>query len=120
MPYINSTKFGEIVIDGKKYYQVLIIGNEVEERQVDQLETLFGTTHEIGDWERKRLLKGNPEIILIGTGQSGVMKVKKELVDYFRQHQIEVISATTSEIIQIYEQKTKEGRKVNALIHTTC
>lgn len=120
MPYINSTKFGEIVIDGKKYYQVLIIGNEVEERQVDQLEALFGTTHEIGEWEKERLLKGKPEIILIGTGQNGAMKVKKELVDYLEQHQIEVISATTSEIIQIYDRKVKEGRKVNALIHTTC
>ena len=51
MPYINSTKFGEIIIDGKKYQQVLIIGDSVEERDSQRLEKLFNTTHKIAEWE---------------------------------------------------------------------
>ncbi|MFZ5559596.1 MAG: hypothetical protein ACOZAL_02275, partial [Patescibacteria group bacterium] len=70
MPYINSTEFGNITIDGKKYNQVLIVGDLVMERDYEKLERLFGTTHKIGDWEKDELVKENPEIIVIGTGQS--------------------------------------------------
>ena len=48
MLHIDSTAFGEIIIDGKKYFQVLIIGDAVEEREYDRLNELFGTSHRIG------------------------------------------------------------------------
>lgn len=43
MPHIDSTKFGEITIDGKKYGQVLIVGGAVFERNEEKLRELFGT-----------------------------------------------------------------------------
>ena len=120
MPHINSTEFGEITIDNKKYGQVLIVGNSVIERDYEKLEKLFGTTHKIGDWERDELLKENPEIIVIGTGQSSVMSVDGELADGWTKKGIELVAVSTSEAIEIYNTKVKEGRRVNALIHTTC
>jgi len=120
MPHIDSTEFGEITIDGKKYHQVLIIGDSVMERDYEKLEKLFGTSHRIGDWERDELLKGNPEIIIIGTGQSSVMNVDGELEDTLAKKEIELIAVSTPEAVEIYNQKIKEGKRVNALIHTTC
>jgi len=68
MPYINSTEFGNVVIDNKKHNQVLIVSDLVIERNYNKLEELFNTSHKIGDWEIEELLKENPEIIVIGIG----------------------------------------------------
>lgn len=116
MPYINSTQFGEIVINDKKYHQVLIIGDKIEERDYKKLEELFNTSHKIGDWEIEKLTSNNSEIIVIGTGQDGAMAPPR-LSDF---PNIELIVAKTPEAIKIYNEKVKEGKKVNALIHTTC
>jgi len=120
MPYINSTKFGEIIIDGKKYQQVLIIGDSVEERDSQRLEKLFNTTHKIAEWEIDSLFQENPEIILIGTGQDGMLKVDKDLLEKAKKAGIKVITDFTHKIVEIYNEKIKAGKQVNALIHTTC
>ena len=120
MPYINSTKFGEITINGKKYGQVLIVGNVVFERDEERLRELFGTTHQIGDWEIESLLKENPEIVIIGTGQEGVLKPEKDFLEQMERVKVEVITAITPKAIEIYNEETEKGKQVNALIHTTC
>lgn len=120
MPYIDSTEFGNVVIDNKKYNQVLIIGDSVMERDYNKLKELFSTSHKIGDWEVEELLKENPEIIVIGTGQNGAMEVDKEFIDSMKQKNIEVITAETPKAIEIYNQKAKQGKRINVLIHTTC
>jgi len=120
MPHIDSTKFGEVVIDDKKYGQVLIIGDAIFERDEEKLRKLFDTTHRIGDWEIDQLLKAKPEAVIIGTGQSGVLKVEKEFLERMEKAGIEVITAITPKAIKIYNEMAERGRRVNALIHTTC
>ena len=120
MPYIDSTQFGEVIIDGKKYNQVLIIGDSVIERDYKKLKELFGTSHKIGDWETETLLRTNPEVIVIGTGQDGKLEVDKDFLDKTGEKGVEVIIAITPEAIKIYNEKVKNEKLVNALIHTTC
>jgi hypothetical protein len=120
MPHIDSTKFGEITIDGKKYHQVLIIGNLVVERDYKKLEELFGTSHQIGEWEVEDLLKENPEIIIVGTGQDGAMEVDRDFSEKVKNENIGLITAITPEALKIYNEKISAGKRVNALIHTTC
>jgi len=120
MPHIDSTKFGEIIVDDKKYHQVLIIGDKIEERDWEKLKKLFDTAHKIGDWEIEKLLSNSPEIIIIGTGQDGAMAIDDEIVKKFRELSIETITDITPKAIEIYNEKIKQGKRVNALIHTTC
>ena len=117
---INSTDFGSIIIDDKKYNQVLIIGEKVEEREYDKLKDFFGTSHKIGDWEVNELLRDNPEIILIGTGQNGMLAVDTKVIETISKKGIELIIEKTPEVIITYNKKIQEGKRVNALIHTTC
>lgn len=120
MPYIDSTKFGSVNIDGKKYSQVLIIGDEVVEREYEKLKKLFGTSHKVGDWEIKKLLeKNNPEIIIIGTGQQGCLD-PDNIIEAAKKFNIEIISDITPKAIQVYNKEINKGGRVNALIHTTC
>lgn len=120
MPYINSTNFGSVTVDHKKYFQVLIIGDETKEREYEKLKELFNTSHEIGDWEINELLENNPEIIVVGTGQDGCLNVGEALPKKAKKNNIKVISEITPTAIQIYNEKAKAGHRVNALIHTTC
>lgn len=120
MPYIDSTKFGRVRINGKDYNQVLIVGNKVIERGYEKLKELFNTSHKIGDWEIEELLKENPEIIVIGTGQDGMLEPGNFFIRQMSDRGIEVISTKTPEAIEIYNEKIKAGKRVNALIHTTC
>jgi hypothetical protein len=120
MPYINSTEFGSITIDDKKYDQVLIVGEKVEEREYDKLKDFFGTSHKIGEWELLELFNEKPEIIIIGTGQSGALTVDEKVINTIKEKGIELIIVKTPEAIISYNKKIQEGKKVNSLIHTTC
>lgn len=119
MPYINSAKYGEIIIDNKKYSQVLIIGNSVFEREYDKLKKLFGTSHKIGDWEINKLLSDNVKTIIIGTGIDNRLEVDENLKSKATRANVEIIAIKTLEAINVYNEKIKSG-DVNALIHTTC
>jgi hypothetical protein len=120
MPHIDSVEFGSVVVDGKKYHQALIIGNEVIERNRERLEDLFGTTHKIGDWEIERLVTGNPEMILVATGFDCALEVDTGFVDSAIENNVKVVVASTPKIIDFYNERTKQGKTINALIHTTC
>ena len=120
MPNIESTKFGEVIIDGRRYCQVLIIGDDVIERNEKKLERLFGTTHRIGDWEIEKLLETEPEIVIVGTGQNGVLKVSAEFMEKMQEANVKVIADISPEAIKKYNENRAKGKKINALIHTTC
>ena len=120
MPHIDSTKFGEIVVDGKAYHQVMITGGRVEERDYEKLTALFGTSHRIGDWEAEALFSDGPEVIVIGTGTSGMLTVPEEIKERAKKEGIHLDIALTPEAVEIYNRRVEEGKRVNALIHTTC
>lgn len=65
------------------------------------------------------VLKENPEIIIIGTGYSGVMKVDKDLITYLKSKGIEIIVEKTSEAVKIFNE-VSPFKKTIACLHLTC
>lgn len=120
MVKVDKVKWGNVWVDGQKYHQVLIIGDQVSKRDSGRLRDLFKTTHRIGDWEQKLLLSKKPEIILIAHGWNGVLKVSEEFKKKIAEPGIELQIVSTPKIVKEYQQLTKKGKKVNVLIHTTC
>jgi hypothetical protein len=112
--------FPEKIKDKNWDQQVLIIGKIVKERDSEKLHELFNTSHKIGDWEIEELLSNNPEIIIIGTGQNGAMQIDEDLAKKLKANSSELIIAETPQAIEIYNEQIKFGKRVNALIHTTC
>jgi len=117
---IDSCGWGNIVIDGQKFGQVVIVKEKVKERDDKNLRKLFGTTHQIGEWEIKELLSENPEIIIIGTGQAGVLRVDEETREKLERSKAEVKILLTQEAVSEFNRLVSRGKRVNALIHTTC
>lgn len=118
MVKFDSTSFGSVTIDGKKYEDVLVVENEVTPRDKDKLRTLYGTSHVVRKEEAAELLKGDPDVVIIGTGQYGALSVDDKVAQLLRSS-AELIITVTPQAIEEYN-RLSATKKVNALIHTTC
>lgn len=118
--HFDSSRFGEVIINGRSYGDVLVVGEEIEERDDPRLERELGTDHLIGNWEVEKLLSNKPEIVIIGTGTAGALRVTSEVEERFKKARVELIILTTPSAIEEYNGLVKMGKKVNALIHSTC
>jgi len=118
--HFDSSRFGEVIINGRSYGDVLVIGEEIEERDDSRLDRELATDHLIGDWEVKKLLSNRPEIVIIGSGTDGDLRVTSEVMEKFKKAKVKLIALTTPQAISEYNNLTKVGKKINALIHVTC
>ena len=109
---INSTEFGSVTINKKKYNHDVWIFSDgtVEERDKD---------HEFTAEEMEYLLTENPDTVLVGTGQNGVVKISEGAIKIAEQRGIELVAGITPDIIHLYNEISQE-RKVVAAIHVTC
>lgn len=112
---INSYDFGEIEIDGKKYDRDLII---YPDKIFSPWQREDGHYLEIVDLP-KDLIEQKPELVIIGTGYSGLMEVSPEIKKYFQSQNIELKIEPSSTAWQTYNQ-ISQSKKVIALFHLTC
>lgn len=120
MVKIDKVIWGKVKVNGQEHQQVLIVGDQVMERETDKLHRLFKTTHQIGDWERELLMSQKPDVILIANGWSGVLKVSEDFKKKLSDQKIELKIVLTSKVADEYEKLLQAGKRVNVLIHTTC
>lgn len=118
--HFDSSSFGEVVINGQSFGDVLVVGGEIEARDDPRLERELESDHLIGDWEVEELLSNQPEIVIVGTGTAGVLRIMPEVRRKFEKAGVELIAVTTPRAIEEYNSLVSMGKKVNALIHTTC
>lgn len=120
MVKIEKVSWARVKIDGQNFWQVLIVGERIIPREVERVKKEYGTDHVVADWEQKLLLSGNPEVILIASGWSGVLKVNEKFKNQISKLGIELRVVLTPRVGKEYNRLIEEGKRVNALIHTTC
>lgn len=111
---IDSYDFGRIVVDGREFRSDIILD--------------AGSVY--ADWWRKEghalcledlneVLKRDPKVLIVGTGYSGLVKVKPEIVEKLESLGIELIIMKTEEACREYNRRAaNEG--VVAALHLTC
>lgn len=112
---IESYDFGRIVVDGKEYTADLII---------------FPDHVKDGWWRRQghrldikdivEVVKVRPEILVIGTGYLGLMKVPAETKRRAEEKGIELIIQPTKQASETYNKLIQSGRRAVAAFHLTC
>lgn len=109
---IDSTSFGSITVDGKRYdHDIWIfLDGRIEERN---------TNHLFSKEEFELLAREAPEVIVFGNGQSSVARVSDEAKEAAEERGIELIAAATPEAIKLYNNLAKKKKTV-AAIHVTC
>ncbi len=67
----------------------------------------------------REILKENPDILIIGTGNMGIMKVPNELPEQLQGENIEIYVERTKKAAEIFNS-TDKTKKVIAAFHLTC
>ena len=110
---IDSYSFGRIVIDGKTYTSDLII---FPGRVLSPWWRKEGHLLQMEDLEE--VLREGPDVLIVGRGYSGVMKVPQGLIDELARLGIDVIAERTTEAVKIFNEY--KGKGVVAALHLTC
>ena len=112
---IETYSFGNIMIKGKKYRNDLkIVGNQI-----------------IGDWWRREghalypmdiddILYSAVEILVVGTGAYGSMKVTEEAAKAIEGRGIKLVAVPTKEAVSLFNNLHNEGKRVAGAFHLTC
>lgn len=122
---LEKTKFGSITISGKKYkHDVYLYPDGTIEKRDKSHSPRIGGHRSLSIWELKRVLKDNPDVLLIGMGQSGVLPMNEETKKWIKnmaeKQNIEVIKKKTPEILDIANSYLQSDKKVAGIFHTTC
>ena len=112
---IDSYSFGEIKVDGVRYTRDLIILPSGVKPNWWRREG-----HRLCIEDLEEVLEERPEVLVIGTGYSGLMRVPEELIRRLREMGIEVVAQRTGEAWKTYNRLLGEGRRVAAALHLTC
>ncbi len=101
-PKIDTTSFGSITIEGEKYENDVLIrlSGEVSKRKKKLSKAIYGTSHVISFDEAKYIFEDRAERLIIGTGQTGMVKLSDEAADYFRKNRCQVQLLSTPEAIR--------------------
>jgi hypothetical protein len=111
---IDSYSFGSIVIDGKKYRKDLFI---FPERIKENWRRSKG--HLLTEEDIKEVLDYRPEIFIIGTGASGLMKVDNGVKEKLQSMGIDYVVKKSRDAVDEYNRIYKDKKAVCAL-HLTC
>lgn len=111
---IEHYSFGKITIDGKTYTSDVIIYPERVDSSWWRRE---GHNLQIADLSD--VIKANPQILVIGKGFFGMMKMSEETVSHLESKGIEVHAARTGKAVEIFNT-FQTGKNVIAAFHLTC
>jgi hypothetical protein len=115
MAEIANYRFGEIEVDGKKYHgDIKIINGSV----ISNWWRAEG--HELAVCDVEDILSEVPEIVVVGMGLSGNMKVGDELRQRLAATGITLIDEPTPKAVATFNRLKKSVRKVAGAFHLTC
>jgi len=115
MKEIESYSFGKMVYAGRTYTSDLII----YPLRVDN-SWWRQKGHLLQMEDLKEILTEKPDILIVGTGSPGVMKVPNTLKNELENNGIELHVHRTGKAVQIFNTLVKEQKKVIAAFHLTC
>lgn len=114
---IEHYDFGLIIVNGKKFTSDLIV---FPERVVDGWWRKEGHKLHIEDLEFVLKSEPKPQVLVVGTGYNGLLKVQPEVENKLKANKIELIIQPTKEVIQTFNKLLNSGKRVAGAFHLTC
>ena len=111
---IEYYSFGRIIIDGKTYTSdVIIYPGRVDSSWWRK------EGHNLNIVDLTDVINAKPEVLVIGTGSPGLMKVPKETISHLESKGIKVHVALTEKAVEVFN-KLQKNKVVIAALHLTC
>jgi hypothetical protein len=116
---IDRTAFGSITINGRTFDHDVIIrlSGEIVKRKKKLSKQVYGTSHTVSAAEAEYVYEPSCNILVVGSGQYGVLKLSAEAAKFFEQQECKVILKPTPDAIHAFNNTT--GPKIG-LFHVTC
>ena len=114
VPKIESYEFGRVVIDGKTYTADVIVTPDGVKEQWWRKEG-----HSLYPEDLECVLTAEIEVVIIGCGAYGVLKVPEDTRTWLAQKGIDLIALPTPAASKRYNE-ISESAKVIAGLHLTC
>ena len=112
---IDSTSFGQITVNGQTYTQDVIV---MSDSRVEKTQTQI--RHLISQKEFTQLMQENPDVIVIGLGQSSQMQISPDVISSADAAGIQLITKSTSAAITQFNKFIQQNKTVAAYMHVTC
>jgi len=111
---IESYSFGHIRIDGSEYRSDVII-------YPDRVDSSWWRRegHRLYSEDIAEVLRLEPDVLVVGTGDTGRMKVTDEVREEAERRGIELMVSDTHRAVEAYNALAPE-RHVVAALHLTC
>jgi len=108
-----------IKVEGKSYHHDLIISldGKVAKRKKKLSKELYGTSHILSLAEAKHVYCAGATRLVIGTGQTGLVRLSNEAEEFLRDKDCKVELLPTPQAIQTWNES--EGAVIG-LFHITC
>ena len=111
---IESYRFGRMKINDVTYTSDLIVFMDHIKSDWRRIES-----HKMHIEDIREILRKKPEILLVGTGYFGLMKIQLETEKYLQTEDIKLIAEKTGRAYKVYNKLLKSNRVVGAF-HITC
>ncbi len=112
---IEFYDFGTIVINGKRYTNdVIVFLDRVKDRWWRK------EGHQLAIKDLQEVLKAKPQVVVVGTGYSGLMKVSTEVRQHLDEQGISLVIEKTADAAKTFNELVHSGEKVVAALHLTC
>lgn len=112
---ISEYEFGRIAIEGKTYTSDVII---TPEKVTDSWWRKEGHSLHVEDLDA--IVNAKPDLLIIGTGYYGRMKVPDKTKQYLQKQGIEVRHAKTGDAVTEFNELQREYARIVAALHLTC
>ena len=113
-PKIEAYEFGRVVIDGETHTKDVVI---LPDRVIAGWWRMQG--HALQTEDLKAVIEAAPEVLVVGTGAYGRMRVTPQAQAALEAAGIELVSENTEEACRRYNQLRGE-KPVAAALHLTC
>ena len=113
--HIDSYRFGEMLVNGRSYSSDLIIfGDRIEDQWWRE------NGHLVRAEDLVEVLQTRPDVLVVGRGKLGAMKIPAETQDAIEDAGIQLVHARTEEAVSVFNQIASTGKNVVGAFHLTC
>ncbi|MEO3993505.1 MAG: Mth938-like domain-containing protein [Desulfurococcaceae archaeon TW002] len=114
-PLIEHYDFGEIVVGGREYNRDIVIHPEGVLSDWWRVEG-----HRLQLVDVRDFLGIKVDVVIIGTGYDGFMRVDDDVIETFKKSGAEVYVLKSRRAVSKYNEEVSKGRRVLLFIHLTC
>jgi hypothetical protein len=114
---IDSYEFGLMVINKKTYTSDVIV---FPERIIDGWWRKEGHKLHLEDLKEVLYHEPKPEVLVVGTGYYGLVRISPEVETTLKTQGIELIAQPTREACQTFNKLLNSNRQIVGAFHLTC